>query len=308
MIYTVTLNPAVDYTVGVENYRTGEVNRTSYENITAGGKGINVSVILSRLNCDTSALGFCGGFTGKMLLQMLDESGVNNDFIFVPDGMTRINIKLNADSVETEINGKGCDISQESLESLYNKLDEIKKDDFLVLAGSVPKSLTSDIYVNIAERVCKKGINIVIDASGDLLIRSLKLKPFLIKPNNSELGEIFGVKIDSREKALFYAEKLQKMGALNVLVSLAGEGAVLVCENGEAFSSPPPKGEVKSSVGAGDSMVAGFIYGYTKYNSFSEAFRYGIASGSATAFSDSLAEKEKIEEIFNNISSSGKIR
>lgn len=301
MVYTVTLNPAVDYAVGVENYRVGEVNRTSYENITAGGKGINVSAILTRLGTETTALGFCGGFTGKMLLQMLDDMEVNNDFIYVPDGTTRINIKLNADSAETEINGMGCNIDPESMERLYHRLDNLKSGDFLVLAGSVPKSLPSDIYVSIAERVQKCGVNTVIDATGDLLVRSLELKPFLVKPNNFELGEIFGVKIDSREKALVYAKELQKMGALNVLVSLAGEGAVLVCSNGETFSSSAPSGKVQNSVGAGDSMVGGFIHGYMKSGSFSEAFRFGIASGSATAFSKTLAQKDEIMNIFQKL-------
>jgi len=301
MVYTVTLNPAVDYTVGVENYQEGMVNRTSYENITAGGKGINVSVILTRLGTETSALGFCGGFTGKMLLRMLDDMEVNNDFIYVPEGSTRINIKLKTDSRETEINGRGCSIDSESLERLYHRLDDIKKGDFLVLAGSIPKSLPPDIYVSIAGKVKNHGVNTIIDASGELLLKSLELNPFLVKPNNFELGEIFGTEINTREQAVIYAEKLQKMGALNVLVSLAGKGAVLVCSSGEVFSSPAPSGEVKSSVGAGDSMVAGFIYGYIKSENFSEAFRYGISAGSATAFSDSLADREKIMDIFSSL-------
>lgn len=301
MVYTVTLNPAIDYAVGVENYRAGEVNRTSYENITAGGKGINVSVILSRLGTDTNALGFCGGFTGKMLLRMLDDMGVNNDFIYVPDGTTRINVKLNADSVETEINGMGCNIDPESLERLYSRLDDLKSGDFLVLAGSVPKSLPSDIYVSIAERVQKCGVHTVIDASGDLLLKSLELKPFLIKPNNSELGELFGVRIDSREEAVPYAERLHDMGAENVLVSLAGEGAVLVCADGEIFSAPAPSGEVRNSVGAGDSMLAGFIYGYIKSGKFHDAFKYGISAGSATAFSQSLADRKEIMDMFSSL-------
>lgn len=301
MVYTVTLNPAIDYAVGVENYRAGEVNRTSYENITAGGKGINVSVILSRLGTDTNALGFCGGFTGKMLLRMLDDMGVNNDFIYVPDGTTRINVKLNADSVETEINGMGCNIDPESLERLYSRLDDLKSGDFLVLAGSVPKSLPSDIYVSIAERVQKCGVHTVIDASGDLLLKSLELKPFLIKPNNSELGGLFGVRIDSREEAVPYAERLHDMGAENVLVSLAGEGAVLVCADGEIFSAPAPSGEVRNSVGAGDSMLAGFIYGYIKSGKFHDAFKYGISAGSATAFSQSLADKQEIMDMFSSL-------
>lgn len=302
MIYTITLNPAVDYTVRVENYKVGEVNRTSAENITAGGKGINVSVILSRLGTESTALGFCGGFTGKMLLQMLDDMEIENDFVYIPDGMTRINVKLNINSSETEINGMGCNIDEESIEKLYHRLDELKKNDFLVLAGSVPKSLPADIYVTIAERVKRRGVNIIIDASGELLLKSLELKPFLIKPNNFELGEIFGVKIDSREKALEYAKKIQKMGAMNVLVSLAGKGAVLVCSDGETFSSPAPKGYVKNSVGAGDSMLGGFIHGYMKYENFSDAFRFGISAGSATAFSETLAEKDEIMNIFHKLS------
>lgn len=301
MIYTITLNPAIDYKVKVDDYIEGKVNRTSNENITVGGKGINVSVILSRLGTQTAALGFCGGFTGKMLLQMLDDMGVNNDFICVPDGITRINIKLNANSRETEINGRGCNIDKESLDRLYHKLDNLKNGDFLVLAGSVPKSLPPGIYVQIAEKIQKQGVNTIIDASGELLVQSLKAKPFFVKPNNFELAEIFGTQINTREQAAAYAKKLQDMGAINVLVSLAGEGAVLVCEDGKVFSSAAPVGKVKSSVGAGDSMVAGFIYGYSKSGNFDEAFKYGIAAGSATAFSDSLAQKDEIIRIFNKI-------
>lgn len=301
MIYTVTLNPAIDYTVGVKNYREGMVNRTSSENLTAGGKGINVSVILSRLGMETSALGFCGGFTGKMFLQMLDDMNVNNDFIEVKNGNTRINVKLHTNFAETEINGCGADIDTESLELLYEKFEKLSANDFLVLAGSIPKSLPSDIYFQIMKKVRRIGAKVVIDASGDLLMKSLELNPFLIKPNNFELGEIFNTEINTREEALVYAQKLQKYGAKNVLVSLAGEGAVFVSENRDKFSLSAPKGEVINSVGAGDSMVAGFIYGYLLYNSFEKAFRLGISAGSATAFSEFLAQKDEIIRIFESL-------
>lgn len=298
MIYTVTLNPAVDYSVGVEDYRKGAVNRTSFENITAGGKGINVSVILTSLGIENTALGFCGGFTGKMFLQMLEDMNINGDFIYLPESATRINIKLNDGKSITEINGRGCDIDSESLNELYSKLENMKNGDFLILAGSIPKSLPSDIYVQIAEKTIKNNVKTIIDASGELLMKSLNLHPFLIKPNNFELGEIFGTEISTRDDAIEYAKKLQKKGALNVLVSLAGEGAVLVCEDGKVFSSPAPKGILKNSVGAGDSMVAGFIYGYIESCDFEKAFKYGISAGSATAFSESLASKEEIMNIF----------
>ncbi len=299
MIYTVTLNPAVDYSVGIENYRTGTVNRTSFENITAGGKGINVSAILTSLGIENTALGFCGGFTGKMFMQMLEDMNINSDFIYLSESTTRINIKLNDGNSITEINGRGCDIDSESLNELYSKLDNMKNGDFLVLAGSIPKSLPSDIYVQIAEKTIKNNVKTIIDASGELLMKSLNLHPFLIKPNNFELGEIFETEINTRNDAIEYAKKLQEKGALNVLVSLAGEGAVLVCEDGKIFSSPAPQGILKNSVGAGDSMVAGFIYGYIESYDFEKAFKYGISAGSATAFSESLAGKNEIMDIFN---------
>ena len=300
MIYTVTFNPALDYIVNMDNLKLGETNRSTSEMILSGGKGINVSIVLKNLGFDNVALGFVAGFTGEEIENGTRKLGITTDFIHLKEGLSRINVKLKA-SEETEVNGTGPIISEDELNALYGKLENLKKDDILVLAGSVPNTLPQDIYEKIMEMLQDKGIKIVVDATKDLLLNVLKYKPFLIKPNNHELSEIFGVEIKTEQEIIDYAKKLQDKGARNVLVSRAGDGAILIAENGDIYKSPAPKGKVVNSVGAGDSMVAGFIAGYLKNNSYEEAFKTGVASGSASAFSKYLAKKEEIIEILNTL-------
>lgn len=300
MIYTVTFNPALDYIVNMDNLKLGETNRSTSEMILSGGKGINVSIVLKNLGFDNVALGFVAGFTGEEIENGTRKLGITTDFIHLKEGLSRINVKLKA-SEETEVNGTGPIISENELNALYGKLENLKKDDILVLAGSVPNTLPQDIYEKIMEMLQDKGIKIVVDATKDLLLNVLKYKPFLIKPNNHELSEIFGVEIKTEQEIIDYAKKLQDKGARNVLVSRAGDGAILIAENGDIYKSPAPKGKVINSVGAGDSMVAGFIAGYLKNNNYEEAFKTGVASGSASAFSKYLAKKEEILEILNTL-------
>ena len=300
MIYTVTFNPALDYIVNMDNLKLGETNRSTSEMILSGGKGINVSIVLKNLGFDNVALGFVAGFTGEEIENGTRKLGITTDFIHLKEGLSRINVKLKANE-ETEVNGTGPIISEDELNALYGKLENLKKDDILVLAGSVPNTLPQDIYEKIMEMLQDKGIKIVVDATKDLLLNVLKYKPFLIKPNNHELSEIFGVEIKTEQEIIDYAKKLQDKGARNVLISRAGDGAILIAENGEIYKSPAPKGKVINSVGAGDSMVAGFIAGYLKNNSYEEAFKTGVASGSASAFSKYLAKKEEILEILNTL-------
>lgn len=300
MIYTVTFNPALDYIVNMDNLKLGETNRSTSEMILSGGKGINVSIVLKNLGFDNVALGFVAGFTGEEIENGTRKLGITTDFIHLKEGLSRINVKLKANE-ETEVNGTGPIISENELNALYGKLENLKKDDILVLAGSVPNTLPQDIYEKIMEMLQDKGIKIVVDATKDLLLNVLKYKPFLIKPNNHELSEIFGVEIKTEQKIIDYAKKLQDKGARNVLVSRAGDGAILIAENGDIYKSPAPKGKVVNSVGAGDSMVAGFIAGYLKNNNYEEAFKTGVASGSASAFSKYLAKKEEILEILNTL-------
>ena len=299
MIYTVTLNPAVDCTVEVTDYCAGRVNRAEKEVLTAGGKGINMSVILSRLGIETTALGFCGGDTGNLLCRLLDRMNCPHELTELDGQLTRINVKLHTDGVETEINGKGPDISAKELESFAAKLEKtVKNGDTLILAGSVPASVPDSIYADIMRLFSGRDVRIIADTSGILLAELLEMRPFLIKPNNFELGELCGCEIKTRAEALDGAETLQKRGAQNVLVSLAGEGAVLLCSDGRRFEIDAPKGTVRNSVGAGDSMVAGFLAGLELFGDFERALALGTASGSATAFSDFLAERDEIEEIF----------
>lgn len=300
MIYTVTFNPCLDYIVNVEHFELGKVNRTTKELVYPGGKGINVSLVLKNLGMESTALGFTAGFTGSEIERALEEWGCYTDFIRIPEGMSRINLKLRSQE-ESEINGQGPKISQEALEALYQKLDQMKEEDVLVLAGSIPNSMPDSSYELIMERIAEKGIRTVVDATGDLLVNVLKYHPFLIKPNNHELEEIFHVPMDSRETIVCYAQKLQEMGAKNVLVSMAGDGAILVSEEGAVLQSPAPKGRVVNSVGAGDSMVAGFLTGYLTTGTYQEAFRMGIAAGSASAFSEHLATRPEVEEILKQI-------
>ncbi|RHO42711.1 1-phosphofructokinase [Dorea sp. AM13-35] len=293
MIYTVTFNPSLDYVIQVDKLVPGEINRTTHEAVYPGGKGNNVSVILSNLGHSSKVLGFTAGFTGEALENMLKEFGCDTAFIRLPEGSTRINVKINAGE-ETEINGQGPVITEEAQSALFEQLDALKEEDILVLAGSIPNTLPSDIYERILEHLQGRGIHFVVDATKDLLLKVLKYHPFLIKPNNHELGEMFGVTLKTRDEIVAYAKKLQEMGAENVLVSMAGDGAILLTEDGIIYKAKPPKGKVLNSVGAGDSMVAGFLTGYLNTGEYEKAFRLGVVTGSATAFQYWLATKEDI--------------
>lgn len=298
MIYTVTFNPALDYVVRMDELALGQVNRTVSEDVQLGGKGINVSWVLRELGHENVALGFVAGFTGKAIEDGLAAKGVATDFIHLPAGLTRINVKLKAGE-ETEINGKGPDISAEALEELYHKLDALVEGDVLVLAGSIPASMPSDVYESILARLEGKKVLCAVDATRDLLVNVLKYRPFVIKPNNHELGEIFGRTLTTDEEIRECAAKLQEQGARNVLVSMAGDGAMLLDENGVCHRLAAHKGKVKNSVGAGDSMVAGFLAGYLDSGDYEQALRVGSAAGSATAFSDVLATRPEIEALLN---------
>lgn len=300
MIYTVTLNPSIDYVVKLNNLSTGDINRSSEEYVYPGGKGINVSLILKELGYKSNALGFISGFTGQYIESILNERGLNSDFIKLENGFTRINVKIKS-SEETEINGQGPHISSEKLDKLYEKIESLNEDDILVLAGSIPSILDEKLYENIMARIENKGIKVVVDATKNLLLNVLKYKPFLIKPNNIELEEMFNVKLETTEDIVLYASKLKEMGAKNVLVSMGKDGALLVTEDNKVLKSSVAKGEVKNSVGAGDSMVGGFIAGYLKNKSYEEALKLGAASGSATAFSYDLATSDFINELLEQI-------
>jgi len=298
MIYTVTFNPSLDYIVTVENFACGMVNRTKDETIFPGGKGINVSLVLQNLGYESTALGFLAGFTGNEIQRLLEEKGVSTDFIPVNAGMSRINVKLRS-TQETEINGQGPAIAKEDIDQLYQKLDALQDGDVLVLAGSIPDVMPASIYMDIMKHLQDKKLKVVVDATKDLLQNVLQYHPFLIKPNHHELGEIFGVTIESKEEVVIYAKKMQEKGARNVLVSMAGDGAVLVTENGQVFMAEAPKGKVVNSVGAGDSMVAGFLAGYLEQENYAEAFSMGVCTGSASAFSKELATKEEVQELLD---------
>lgn len=301
MIYTVTFNPSLDYIVSVNDFRLGLTNRTDSEQIFPGGKGINVSTILTNLGIESTALGFVAGFTGEEIVRGVEERGIRSDFIQIGSGISRINMKLkNIDG--TEINGMGPKISPEKVEELMEKLDVLGEGDVLVLAGSIPASMPDDMYSRILERMDGKGVVSVVDATGDLLLNVLKYRPFLIKPNNHELGELFGVRLTKRKEVAPYARKLQERGARNVLVSMAGEGAVLVAEDGSVHEAPAPEGVLVNAVGAGDSMVAGFTAGWLEKQDYRHAFYMGVAAGSASAFSEYLATKEEIMALYERIS------
>lgn len=298
MIYTVTLNPALDYVMKVGNIRFDDINRSESEEIYYGGKGINVSVILTRLGVENKALGFVGGFTGEKLYEMLKNDGIDCDFNILKNGYTRINVKIKAQT-ELDVNAQGPAISREDIALLLEKLDEIKKGDFLVLAGSIPNTLPDDIYERILSRLDGRGINFVVDATGDLLKNVLKYKPFLIKPNHHELGDLFGVETKSEDDIVFYAKKLQEMGARNVLVSRAKDGATLIDEQKNVTTFGNVEGELVNSVGCGDSMVGGFLAGWIEKGDYSYALKLGAACGNATAFSQELATANEIKAVFD---------
>lgn len=300
MIYTVTFNPALDYVVGVEHFITGGVNRAVYEELFYGGKGINVSAVLKELGCPSTALGFVAGFIGDEIERGVKALGLGNELIHVKNGISRINVKLKSDE-ETEINGAGPEITDEDVERLIDKLSRMEAGDILVLSGSIPPSVDNCIYERIMGRLEQKGVKVVVDAAKELLLNVLKYRPFLIKPNNHELGELFNMELDTEEEIISCAKKLQKAGAVNVLVSMAGRGAVLLAEDQEVYRIGVPEGEVKNSVGAGDSMVAGFLAGYIEKRDYSYALKLGAASGSATAFSEGLAKREEIIRLLEKI-------
>lgn len=300
MVVTLTLNPAIDYVVHLQGMAAGRVNRCEYEELQFGGKGLNVSAVLTNLGIPTTALGFTAGFTGQILEDKLHEAGVATDFIRLDAGMTRINVKIRAQEV-TEINGRGPRIGPEALKALVQKLDTLCGGDILVLAGSIPMGLDNAIYEDLLRYVQGRGILSVVDATGDLLCRALPYQPFLIKPNHHELGEIFSQTLATKEEILKCAGVLQQRGARNVLVSMAGEGALLLDETGETHEIRPPRGTVRNSVGAGDSMVAGFLAGWLQSGDYETALKMGTAAGSATAFSASLATGEEIMSLMRKL-------
>lgn len=299
MVYTVTFNPAIDYVVHTGEMKLGATNRSEREEMYFGGKGINVSIVLRELGVESKALGFTAGFTGEAIEKGLADMGINADFVRLKKGNSRINVKIKS-AEETELNGQGPDIDEGAINALFEKLDSLTDGDTLILAGSIPSSLPSDIYERILERISAKNIRVAVDATKDLLLNVLKYKPFLIKPNNHELGEMFGVELETDEDIEKYARKLHEMGAVNVLISMAGDGAMLIDEFGKMHRCGVCRGTVKNSVGAGDSMVAGFTAGVLNAD-YEYALKLGTAAGGATAFSDGLATKEKITELLQTL-------
>lgn len=308
MIYTVTFNPSLDYVVSVEEFSSGKMNRTTSETIYPAGKGINVSMVLSQLGVDNTALGFVAGFTGEELKRSLQEKGIITDFIQIENGTTRINVKLRTKNMiepesetflhqETEINGQGPVVSETDLMKLMDRISKMTENDFLIVSGSVSRGVPQNVYADIVKLCIEKNVRVVIDASSALLWNALEYKPFLIKPNHHELGDIFNRNIESHEEILFYAKELQNRGARNVLVSMGDAGAVLVAEDGQVYEMEAPKGQVLNSVGAGDSMVAGFVAEYLSSHDYEKALKLGIAAGSATAFSEGLATRAEIEAL-----------
>lgn len=301
MIYTVTFNPSIDYLVHVDHFKIGEVNRTNSEKILPGGKGINVSIVLNNLGIKSIPFGFIAGFTGQEIKRRIeDDFGIQTHFIKIENGYSRINFKMKSDE-ESEVNGNGPEINKYHLNEFYQKLDCLEVGDILVLSGSIPKCLSNDIYYRIMDYLKDKEVKVVVDATGDLLLKVLELNPFLIKPNKHELEEMFHVKLFDKKDIIIYGKKLQDMVAKNILISMAGEGAIYICENGKVYMSDAPEGIVKNSVGAGDSMVAGFIAGYMKTESYVHAFRMGVATGSASAFSEELARESEVLNLLNEV-------
>ena len=301
MIYTVTFNPAIDYIVRMDKpLEAGMTNRSVSEDCFFGGKGINVSTVLRNLGIDNTALGFAAGFTGEAIVADVKRKGIRADFIMLDEGISRINVKIKAEE-ETEINAQGPAISKEAFDELLLKLDGLQEGDMLILAGSIPNTLPDNVYEIILERLKDRGVIFVVDATKDLLMKVLAYKPFLIKPNNHELGEMFGTVLRTDDEIEEHARRLQEMGARNVLISMAGDGAMLITEDGGRYRVGVPKGTVRNSVGAGDSMVAGFVAGYMKSGDYRTALNMGTAAGSATAFSDDLATGDLIYDIFETL-------
>ena len=300
MVYTVTLNPALDYIMQVKKLRFDDINRSYFEDLHYGGKGINVSVVLKRLGIANKAMGFIAGFTGDRLEEMLISEGIDCDFLRLEKGDTRINVKIKSET-ELDINARGPQIEPGDIENLISGLNKIQPGDYLVLAGSIPENLPDDIYERMLSELDGRGVNFVVDTTGDLLLRVLKYKPFLIKPNHHELGDLFGVKVQSDEDVVLYAKKLQELGAKNVLVSRGSKGATLLDENGRVTNIGIIEGKIVSTVGSGDSMVAGFIAGYSDTGDFSHALRLGAACGNATAFCNALAEASDIQSAYKKL-------
>ncbi|RKD21407.1 fructose-1-phosphate kinase [Caminicella sporogenes DSM 14501] len=298
MIYTITFNPSIDYIVEVEDFKVGMVNRVKTNYKYPGGKGINISRVLNNFGVKNKALGFIGGFTGKYVKDFLQKEGIDTDFIMV-NGDTRINVKLKSNE-ETEINGEGPCITEENLKELYKKIEGLTANDFLVLAGNVQKTLPRDVYSRIQERCLKNNVKVIVDTTGDVLIESLKKKPFLVKPNRQEFSEIFNKKIETKEEIIEYGEKLIKMGVQNLIISMAEEGAYLINDKGVYYASSP-KGTVINSVGAGDSLIAGFLASYLQMGDLLEAFKWGVATGSATAFSLDLCKREDAISLLDQV-------
>ncbi len=299
MIYTLTLNPAIDYVVRVDNYKEGYVNRTSSEELLFGGKGINTSIVLNNLGIETTAFGFVGGNIGNEFERLVSLQGVRTDFVRIKNGNTRINIKLKAQK-ETEINSQGPNISDEEQKMLFEKINRLEDGDFLSLAGSIPPSLPNDIYVQIIRLLHGKNINIIVDAEKNLLTDTLSYKPFLIKPNHHELAQIFGRELTTHQEIKDAVFELKQRGARNVLVSMAGDGGIFVSEENKVYFSPAPQGKVVNSTGAGDSTIAGFLTEYTRSHNYKNAFLYGLCTGSASAFSNKLATKQEVDALYKN--------
>ncbi len=300
VIYTVTFNPSLDYIVSVKDFRPGMTNRTSSELMLAGGKGINVSIVLGNLGIKSTALGFIAGFTGDEIVRRLHNSGINSEFIKINDGISRINIKLK--SIDgTEINGQGPHIDSSHIEQLMNRLRRLESGDVLVLAGSIPAGISDNIYKDIMDMLKDKGVQIVVDATSRLLTNVLEYKPFFIKPNQHELGDIFNVTLNTQEEVIPYALELKKMGAVNVCVSMGGKGAILVADDGNVYKAKAPDGILKNSVGAGDSLVAGFLSGWIEKKDYEYAFRKGVATGSASAFSERLATVGEVNMLIDKV-------
>lgn len=300
VIYTVTFNPSLDYIVSVKDFRPGMTNRTSSELMLAGGKGINVSIVLGNLGIKSTALGFIAGFTGDEIVRRLYNSGINSEFIKINDGISRINIKLK--SIDgTEINGQGPHIDSSHIEQLMNRLRRLESGDILVLAGSIPAGISDNIYKDIMDMLKDKGVQIVVDATSRLLTNVLEYKPFFIKPNQHELGDIFNVILNTQEEVIPYALELKKMGAVNVCVSMGGKGAILVADDGNVYKAKSPDGILKNSVGAGDSLVAGFLSGWIEKKDYEYAFRKGVATGSASAFSERLATNGEVNGLIGKV-------